>query len=171
MPKLNAAKARAAKKAAADGGPSGKLIPRGYIRLKLKKVTSKPSRAGDPMWTWDFVAVAPKGVEGETREWTVLTDDALWKLGQIFDAFDVEPDTDTDELIGDTLMAEIDHEVQQEGKGKGKKRAVIVQFLDSSEKPKLFEGSEDADGATDRIADSDEDGADDHEGSDDDPPF
>lgn len=140
MPKLNAATAKKAKKAADEGGGPRKVIPRGVYQLRLKKVTSGTSAAGNAQWVWDFITVKPAEHKGnEVREWTDLGEDSLWKLGQIFNAFDEDADTDTDELVGETCMAELDVQIQQKGKGKGKERNYITQFLDSAEKPRLFE--------------------------------
>jgi hypothetical protein len=139
MPKLNPTKAAEVKKAGEEG--AFPVFPIGLTRLKLTDVTTGNSRGGDPMWTWHFKYVeflenwtAPEGVDPESKEaihpteryagktikyYTVLRDDLLWDLDNMFAAFDSDPDTDTDDLIGDEIGVAMDQAMIEKGPSKG----------------------------------------------------
>jgi hypothetical protein len=105
VPKLTRDLAASVEKAASDGGSFEPLEP-GEYRCRLHEVTAKNAASGNPMWVWVFETVdKPRG----RRLWvnTVLTDAALWKVGEVFTAFGVPTDTDTDEMIGATALLEV----------------------------------------------------------------
>lgn len=126
MPKLSSDRAKDVRKAGQEGSKFV-LLPEGRYVVKLIEVESKDSRKGDPMWVWHFETV--KFLDGETtpattgktqRYHTVLTDKALWNLDKVFESFEVEPDTDTDELIGERIVVYINQELITSGKAEGK---------------------------------------------------
>lgn len=118
---------------AADDDPFAPL-PKGYHKLKLTKVESgKSKNSGKNMWTWHFKAIEP-GPQKELREYSVF--DQEWKFKQIFGAFGVPADTDTDELVGKTVIAEIGW--QPDRKDASKMRHCIVGYPDQATKPELF---------------------------------
>lgn len=126
---------------AADDDPFAP-IPKGFIKFKLTKVESgKSQSSGKNMWTWIFKAVEPVAGK-EARDWSTF--DSEWKFKQIFGAFGVPADTDTDDLIGKTLIAEVDHRVANQGPRKGKLQHFIAGYPDQNTKPQLFEDDEDA---------------------------
>lgn len=149
MPKLGGEKAQAVKKAGEEAGDQQLLQP-GVYEVKLTTVKSQKSQAGDPMWVWHFKTVKPLKNVG-IREFTSLSEESLWKLAQVFGAFGVEPDTDTDELLGDKIKVEIDIEIAQRGKLKGKEVNTITRWLDKSEEPRVYEK------VSAKVADDDED--------------
>lgn len=110
MPKLSKANASAAKKAAAENPFA--LLPDGYYKAKLVEVKGGKSSKGDHMWTWLF-----KVEKKDLREYTVIKDTMMWKLGQIFEAFGVSADTDTEELVGKTITVEVGSEMFDGKKG------------------------------------------------------
>jgi hypothetical protein len=59
------------------------------------------------MWVWVYEILGPKGKGRKQWNNTVLTDKALWKVAESFEAFGVSTDTDTDELIGCTVVLDI----------------------------------------------------------------
>jgi hypothetical protein len=93
------------------------------------------------MWTWEFKYVefldawtpeegAEPGSKGAThpteryagksqKYYTVLRDDLLWDLDNMFAAFDSDPDTDTDDLLGDEIVVAMDQAVIERGQAKG----------------------------------------------------
>ncbi len=137
MPKLNAQVAKKVREA--DTSNPFAAVPAGIYRVKLAKVESGKSKAGSSMWTWHFQATEPKEKKG-LREYTVISDDAMWKIAQIFEAFGEDPTTSTDDLLGREILAELGIEIQTEGKGKGKTRNYIVGYPeDQQQAPHLFE--------------------------------
>lgn len=144
MPKLNPAKAAEVKKAGEEG--AFPVFPVGLTKLKLTDVTSGSSRAGDPMWTWQFKYVAFLDVytpepgeedkphptqryEGKkVTYFTVLRDDLLWDLDRVFAAFDADPEIDTDDLVGDEIVVMMDQAMIEKGRSKGQIGNNITQF-------------------------------------------
>lgn len=139
MPRLAPARAAEVKKAGEEG--AFPVFPVGLTKLKLADVTTGNSRAGDPMWTWEFKYVeylenweAPEGAEPGSKDathpteryagksikyYTVLRDDLLWDLDNMFAAFDSDPDVDTDDLVGDMIVVMMDQAVIEKGPAKG----------------------------------------------------
>lgn len=141
MPKLNSTKAQEVKKAGEEGS-SRMLLPAGAYRVKLNDVDSQTSAKGKPMWVWTYTVAEfldgnarnDKGevinvVGKELKYWTVIQDNTLWDLDRVFAAFNAEPDTDTDELIGDEIVVQLDQEISTGGKSKGKTVNVITDFF------------------------------------------
>lgn len=79
----------------------------GKYHARLTGVEAKVASTGNPMWVWAFEV--SRGPRAGAKQWvnTVLVDTAMWKLGQVFDAFGVGTDTDTDELIGHEVILEV----------------------------------------------------------------
>jgi hypothetical protein len=93
------------------------------------------------MWTWEFKYVefldtwtAPEDAEpGSTaakhpteryagksqKYYTVLRDDLLWDLDNMFAAFGADPDIDTDDLVGDEIVVMMDQALIEKGQAKG----------------------------------------------------
>lgn len=46
--------------------------------------------SGNPMWTWTFVITAGPDAGRDFKLWTVLTDDAAWKIAETFKALGLE---------------------------------------------------------------------------------
>lgn len=107
MPKLPSQAATAAKAAAESSGFTP--IKAGTYEFRLVGVTAKNAKSsGNPMWVWELECV--ESPYRGRKQWvnTVLTDAAMWKVGEMFEAFGADTDTDTDELIGDHCLAEIE---------------------------------------------------------------
>lgn len=135
MPKLLPAKAAEVKKAGEEGSKFT-LLPIGKFRVKLTDVESTESAKGKPMWVWKFETVefldgtsdgSNKGKEVWYR--TVIQDNTLWDLDRVFAAFDADPDTDTDDIVGDEIVVMIDQEMITGGKSKGKMGNSITDFF------------------------------------------
>jgi Protein of unknown function (DUF669) len=118
MPKLSKEIAKAVDSAESTGNGFAPL-ENGVYRVRLGEVKATTARSsGAPMWSWMFETVeAPKG----RRLWTntVLGDTSFWKIAEIFDAFGVSTDTDTDELIGCTVEVDVTQRVIEAGDKKG----------------------------------------------------
>lgn len=103
MPKLG--KKMAAATAEAEG-LNTELVPEGIYTVELKSVETKEGRESKkPYWLWTFEVPEDADEHPGKRFWlnTSLSENALWKLNEVFTAFGVEPDTDTDTLVGEKV--------------------------------------------------------------------
>ena len=123
MPKLATAVAKQAASASVGFAP---LEP-GIYYARLTGVEAKTASTGNAMWVWAFEI--SRGDKTGKKQWvnTVLVENAMWKLGQVFDAFGVPTDTDTDELIG----KEVRIEVSQRTIGAGQRAGQIGNNVDN----------------------------------------
>jgi hypothetical protein len=103
MPKLNKKLAEATEKAE---GLNTELVDEGIYVVELKSVETKEGKdSKKPYWLWTFEVPEDADEHGGKRFWlnTSLSENALWKLNEVFGAFGVTPDTDTDELVGEKV--------------------------------------------------------------------
>lgn len=118
MPKLTPALANDVKKAAESSG--FKAMDEGTYRARLTSVKATTARSsGNPMWVWEY-EVIEEPYRGR-KQWnnTVLTEAAMWKVAETFEAFEVPTDTDTDELLGCTVKLEVTQREITQGARKG----------------------------------------------------
>jgi hypothetical protein len=101
------------------------------------------------MWVWKFEVTDPSAHAGRWLwERTAIQDNTMWKIRQVFDAFGVPADTDTDDLVGSAVDLMVGQTVAQRGKMQGKTVNEITEFLPSTSGPvsaaasKAAEGSE-----------------------------
>lgn len=127
MPKLSPENHRAAE--AAEGGAAFKPLPAGEYVLRLTEVEAKRSAAGNPMWVWKFEVNEGPHKGSSLWEHTVIQDNALWKIKQVFEAFGASTDTNTDDLIGHTVVAMVDLRVIGAGKRKGEEGNEIAKYF------------------------------------------
>lgn len=130
VPKLNKAKA---KRVSAAEGQDFSPLPTGTYLGVLDEVESKEGQKA-PYWVWVFNIVDP--VEYANRKlWvnTSLSDDSEWKLNEVFVAFDVPPDTHTDDLIGKAVNLEVVQQIMTGGKMKGKLGNNVTAVLPADE--------------------------------------
>ncbi len=114
MPKLPSEAAKKATEAASNGGFAP--LETGTYRCRLVEVEAKNARtSGNPMWVWKLETADEKS-EGKFL-WvnTVLTDKAMWKVAEMFAAFNADTEVDTDELIGEFCMADVEQRVIEQG--------------------------------------------------------
>lgn len=141
MPKLSSDTAK--KVSNAEGGSGFQLMTPGIYTLKLTEVEATTSKADNPMWIWQFQVSGGQFNGVELREYTVITDKALWKLNSIFQAFGVPASTHTDDLIGKTVRASIENEVISQGRLKGEQTNRIRNYLEPSAAPESASTSND----------------------------
>lgn len=114
IPKLPTKAAEAAKQA--GQGSSREPLDEGTYEFRLTAVNAKnAASSGNPMWVWELECVDEPYVGRKQWVNTVLTEKAMWKVAEMFTAFGYPTDTDTDELIGLTCMAEISQRVIESG--------------------------------------------------------
>lgn len=108
-----------AKKVNTQEGGSFEALPEGIYVGKLVEVRTDGKGAAGPYWTWEF-DVQDEGFKGR-KLWvnTSLADNALWKLKEVFTAFGYDADTDTDELIGESVKLRVSQRVIEQGSRKG----------------------------------------------------
>lgn len=107
MPKLGSDDARAAEKAAEEGGPEP--LPTGiYVgRLFEVEVSDKPGDSGYHYWTWKY-KIEDEGYKNrEQRHITSLSPKAAFSIGGAFASFGVPADTHTDELLGQRVLLNV----------------------------------------------------------------
>lgn len=132
MPKLSPDNAASAAKEAASGGAQT-LLPVGEYPLRLTEVEATTSKAGKPMWVWKFEVDEGEFKGNSIWEFTVIQENTMWKIGQIFAAFGVDTSTNTDDLHGEVIRAVIDQEVAQAGKRKDEVVNRVKQFIDKQD--------------------------------------
>lgn len=97
--------------------PDRSPLEEGVYELQISKVEEKISSNGNPML---LVTFDVQGVDGNRKlfENYVLTDEALWKLKELFDALDIDTsdivDLDPMDLVGSAVSARV---IQDEYKG------------------------------------------------------
>lgn len=76
----------ATKKKPANDDPKRYCIPDGEYAVRVTNVNKEESKAGNPMFVWDF-EVCDGGHNGHSmRVWTAMTPAALWKLSETVEA-------------------------------------------------------------------------------------
>lgn len=116
MPKLNR---DAAKRVAEAEKNNFKPLDDGVYHVRLVDVDGSGEGPAGPYWTWEFDVVEP-GVR-KAKLWTItsLSEAADFKLKETFEAFGVDTDTDTDDLIGGIVRAVVSTRTIQKGARKG----------------------------------------------------
>jgi hypothetical protein len=115
MPKLSTKKAKSVGKAKSEFT----LLPNGIYEFKLERVNTGEGQAG-PYWEW--VLRIPEGHEHYPRRlshFTSLSEESEFKMNETFAAFGVSTDTDTDDLLGSHVMAEVVQRTIQKGERTG----------------------------------------------------
>lgn len=143
MPKLNAKTAKAvANQEVGEGG----LLPldAGTYPARLVSVTSKDGKAA-PYWSWEYELIDPEpGRFAKQFVNTSLSEKALWKLKEQFEAHGTTPNTDTEELLGDKVNLVVIQRIIQSGQRAGEMGNEVTTTLpyDSAD----AEGDEEDDG-------------------------
>ena len=140
MPKLNTEAAAAATEAAEDGG-SYEAVPDGRYICKLIDVEAKEGKTA-PYWNWSYEINEEPYVGRRLWDNTSLSEKARWRLGQVFAAFEVAADTDTDELIGREVAIVVGSETAQAGKRQGELVNVVKRLEPLTEEEKAFDADE-----------------------------
>lgn len=99
-------------------------ITKGKYTGRLTGISSATSKSsGNPMWVWDFVITAGPQAGRDFKLWTVLTDDAAWKIMETVNALggDLKPGDDVKinkkEIIGVGCTMHIKDDNGQDGDG------------------------------------------------------
>ena len=125
MPKLNQKQAKQA--AEAD---DYEAVPPGTYLAVLAAVSEKKGQAG-PYWEWQFqLQETDEGEELERKvkiwENTSLSEQAIFRVAQMFAAFEVDTDTDTEDLLGLYVMVNVGQEVAEQGARAGQLRNTFL---------------------------------------------
>jgi len=131
MPKLT--KAMADKVEEAETGDF-EPIPEGiYLAVLEGEVEAVEGQKGT-YWKWVF-KITQEG-DGKGRKMfvnTSLSDAAHWKLKEVFQAFGVPTDTDTDDLIGQEVKLMVIQKLAEQGKRKGDMVNEVEQVLPANQ--------------------------------------
>ena len=127
MPKLSNKQAKAVEEAEER---ELVLLDDGTYMGALQSVKEEKGDKG-PYWVWEFLLVEDadgEELENQSRVWenTSLSEKALFRLKAMFAAFEVDPDTDTDEILGQYVWVDVGHEVQKAGSRAGQLRNVFL---------------------------------------------
>lgn len=146
MAKLNKATAGKVKKAT---GGDFEPLPEAAYHVRLKDVDADREGPKGPYWSWEFDVVEP-GDYTNRKLWhnTSLSDEALFSFNNTFEAFGVEPDTDTDELCGQVVKAVVSIRTIEKGPRKGELANSVDRLQpkdEDFEAPEVPEGSPDPD--------------------------
>jgi len=125
MPRLNDDVANKVE-AAEDGFKP--IDPGIYVIQLVEDVAVKEGEKG-PYWKWSFQVVDGPFSGRKLWENTSLSEAAYFKLKNVFAAFGVPVNTDTGELVGRKIRAQVGHEVTQKGAHAGKISSKIQEFL------------------------------------------
>ena len=140
MPKMDTKTRAKAEKAEAVTG-SFEPIPTGKYLADLRAVEAKKSQAGNPIWTWEFDNIRDlKGTAFPGRQWFTSTlpldkmpadaNKDKWETAQrlsagrlkaVFEAFGYSLDSDTDEMLGETVVLQVGIETIKQGPKMGER--------------------------------------------------
>jgi hypothetical protein len=123
MAKLNKNLAQQAKDKASDWDGTG-VVPPGVYLCKLTTVDTSRSGPSGPYWTWEYTTVGVADEPANKKFWdnTSLSDKAIGRLGKVFEAFGVDTDTDTDDLIGSLVAVTVKIGTIRAGERAGEQR-------------------------------------------------
>lgn len=154
MAQLNKALAKQTEEA--ESG-SFEPMPDGVYHARLRDVDTDRSGQAGPYWSWEYEVVE----EGflNRRQWnnTSLSEKALWKLKETFEAFGVPADTDTDDLLGKVVKLTISTRTIQQGARKGESANQVDRVSPADEGFELPEGAAVGSSAGPTGADGEED--------------
>jgi hypothetical protein len=128
MPTLSKAKQKTV--GAVESSGDFPVLPAGRYLGTLKEVNADKNgqplvgrKSGKPYWQWVFSDITSledgQVYAGHQFVNTSLTDDADWKMKEMFDAFGFTVDSDTDEMIGGQVILHIVQREIEEGDRKG----------------------------------------------------
>jgi hypothetical protein len=117
LPQDKAAKAAAEKDNVPEFGP----VPPGVYLCRLTNVDPSRSGAAGPYWVWEATTVGAGTEPTGKKFWdnTSLSDQAIGRLGKVFEAFGVTPEADTEDLIGKLVAVEVTRVTQKGGENAG----------------------------------------------------
>ena len=136
MPKLDRETAKAVHEAE---GSAYTLLDEDEYLVKLDKVAiaDKPDKNGNTYWIWTFTVISGqmtgdkfKGKQLGTN--TGFSENQLWFAKMVFDAFEVNPNVDTDTLLGKEVKALVGQREIQQGRNKGKMSNDVQTLLPAS---------------------------------------
>lgn len=111
---------KVAKAAAEVESSSFDALPPGPYIGQLVDVKTDNEGPSGAYWRWEFDVVAPEEFENR-KLWvnTSLSDKAVWKLKEVFDAFGHTTDSDTDDLIGQRVKLIVSQQPIEKGNRAG----------------------------------------------------
>lgn len=147
MPKLNKDKA----KEAANTESSFDPVDEGWYHVRLRDVDGSRSGNAGPYWSWEYEVVGAGAPDDKgsyatpflnRRLWnnTTLAEGKMFGFNATFKAFDVDTDTDTDDLCGRIIKVLVGHRTIQQGARAGQIGEQINQLRPADDEFKMPEG-------------------------------
>lgn len=136
MPKLNEEVAEQVENAEGGG-----VVPEGLYTVNLMEVEVKDGTKF-PYWSWVFEI--PEGEpHAGSRFWlnTSLSPKALFRMREVFAAFGVPTDTDTDEICGMPVQVMVVQKIIESGKRQGQMGNEITALYPAGEGAKVGNGT------------------------------
>jgi len=121
-------------------------IDPGVYHCRLVEVESKPGKAAD-YWRWEYEVVSAPYIGRKLWTNTSLSEAALFKVHESFDAYSAEYGSDTDDLIGQVVKLVVSIKPIQEGPRKGELKNEIDRVLPASEDFQPEDGARDTAGS------------------------
>lgn len=112
MPRLDENAANRVNEAEESSG----IMDEGIYEMILTKVETASGDKGT-YWKWTFKVPEDAPKYPKWNQWlnTSLSEASAWRLKEVFKAFGVTPDTDTDDLIGQRVRVEVGTTIIQKG--------------------------------------------------------
>lgn len=127
MAKLTKNLAKTAADKASDWDGTG-TVPPGVYLCRLTNVDTSRSGPKGPYWTWEYETVGVGDEPASKKFWdnTSLSEQAIGRLGKVFEAFGATTEADTDDLIGDLIAVEVKVGTISQGERAGEQRNEVV---------------------------------------------
>lgn len=95
-------------------------LPDGVYHLRLMDVDTTREGPKGPYWSWEFDVVENEQFKGR-KLWnnTSLSESAAFKMKETYEAFGVPLDTDTDDMLGMVVKAQVSQRTIQSGSRQG----------------------------------------------------
>lgn len=129
IPKLNK---KQSKEVDSQEGGNFTPLPAGIYHARLKDVQVRDSKSSDSKyWAWEFECVDDDF--SNRRLWvnTSLLPQAQFKLKEVFAAFGVDADTDSDDLIGEIVKLQVTETTIQAGEKKGQTTNEVKRVIEN----------------------------------------
>lgn len=116
----------------------------GVYHARLRDVNTDGVGSKGPYWTWEFEVVEDPYVGRRLWNNTSLSEKAAFSMKNTFEAFGVGVDTDTDDLLGEVVRAQVSvRTIQQPSPRAGELTNQVDRLLPAAEEFEPPEGSRD----------------------------
>lgn len=123
LPKKTAERVNAAESQDFSALPAGKYL------AQLRDVDTTKEGAKGPYWSWEFEVI--EGDHTNRRLWvnTSLSENADWKMKEVFNGLGHDATSDTDDMIGEKCWLVVSERIIEQGARAGQKGNNVDQVL------------------------------------------